>query len=198
LKCSHLFNVLDTRGAIGVTERANYFRRMRNVARDISVLYVAQRQQLDYPLLHHALWQGHTADDGTPTGEPFPFTSARPLASAAGSRDREQRERARVSAEPQPFVLEIGSEELPAADLTAAIAQLRTAVPALLTELRLDYDTVEVQGTPRRLTVFVPRLASHQADRETVVKGPPANRAFDAMVVLPRQRSVLRAVGVCR
>src|SRR5215813_9498699 len=33
LKCSHLFNVLDTRGAIGVTERANYFRRMRNVAR---------------------------------------------------------------------------------------------------------------------------------------------------------------------
>ncbi len=29
LKCSHLFNVLDTRGAIGVTERANYFQRMR-------------------------------------------------------------------------------------------------------------------------------------------------------------------------
>src|SRR5437762_9710576 len=28
LQCSHLFNVLDTRGAIGVTERANYFRRM--------------------------------------------------------------------------------------------------------------------------------------------------------------------------
>ena len=27
LKCSHLFNVLDTRGAIGVTERANFFRR---------------------------------------------------------------------------------------------------------------------------------------------------------------------------
>src|SRR5207244_8761631 len=114
------------------------------------------RQQYDYTLLHRGLWQGRTADDGIP----------------AGSTDRA--ERARVSAEPQPFVLEIGSEELPAADLTAAIAQLRTAVPALLTELRLDHDTVEVQGTPRRLTVFVPRLASRQADRETVVKGPPA------------------------
>src|SRR5262249_11831047 len=113
LKCSHLFNVLDTRGAIGVTERANYFRRMRNVARDISVLYMAQRQQLDYPLLHHKLWQGRTADNGAPASEPV-----------------------MVSAEPHPFVLEIGSEELPAADLTAAIAQLRTAVPALLTELR--------------------------------------------------------------
>src|SRR5712691_3707311 len=192
LKCSHLFNVLDTRGAIGVTERANYFRRMRNVARDISALYVAQRQQLDYPLLAFVVPPSGGAttpaplkgelrtDGGVLAGEPVPFTSARPLARSAGSRDREQRERARVSAEPQPFVLEIGSEELPAADLTAAIAQLRTAVPALLTELRLDYDTVEVQGTPRRLTVFVPRLASRQADLETVLKGPPANRAFDA------------------
>ena len=33
LKCSHLFNVLDTRGAIGVTERASYFRRMRDMTR---------------------------------------------------------------------------------------------------------------------------------------------------------------------
>src|SRR5262245_48133892 len=157
LKCSHLFNVLDTRGAIGVTERANYFRRMRNVARDISVMYVAQRQQRDYPLLHHKLWQRHTADGDAPVSEPM-----------------------RVSTEPQPFVLEIGSEELPAADLTAAIVQLRTAVPALLTELRLDYDSIEVQGTPRRLMVFVSLLASRQTDLETVVKGPPANRAFDA------------------
>ena len=33
LKCSHLFNVLDARGAIGVTERARYFVRMRDLAR---------------------------------------------------------------------------------------------------------------------------------------------------------------------
>jgi glycyl-tRNA synthetase len=157
VKCSHLFNVLDTRGAIGVTERANYFRRMRNVARDMSVLYLAQRQQLDYPLLHHGSWPGQTADAGAAVAAPAP-----------------------VSTGPHPFVLEIGSEELPAADLTAALAHLRTAVPAWLAELRLDYDTVEVQGTPRRLTVLVPHLASHQADRDTVVKGPPANRAFDA------------------
>ena len=33
LKCSHTFNLLDSRGAIGVTERANYFRRMRDLSR---------------------------------------------------------------------------------------------------------------------------------------------------------------------
>src|SRR5215510_9542110 len=129
---------------------------MRNLARDVSALYVAQRQEQDYPLLHRGPQQGHTADVSTQTDDSVPASDG-----------------------PHPFILEIGSEELPAADLTSALAQLRAAVPALLTELRLDYDTVEVYGTPRRLVIFVPRLASRQADLETVVKGPPANRAFD-------------------
>jgi glycyl-tRNA synthetase len=174
LKCSHLFNVLDTRGAIGVTERANYFRRMRNVARDVSALYVAQRQEQDYPLLHRGRGQESTTDAQAQTGESV-------LASTG----------------PYPFVLEIGSEELPAADLTAALTQLRTAVPALLTELRLDYDTVEVHGTPRRLVVYVPQLASRQTDLETVVKGPPANRAFDETgKPTPAARGFARSRGV--
>jgi len=50
LKCSHLFNVLDTRGAVGVTERANYFRRMRNMSRAISKEYAKQREEMDHPL----------------------------------------------------------------------------------------------------------------------------------------------------
>ena len=33
LKCSHTFNVLDTRGAVGVTERQALFGRMRDLAR---------------------------------------------------------------------------------------------------------------------------------------------------------------------
>ena len=54
LKCSHLFNVLDTRGAIGVTERANYFRRMREMTRTIAKEYVAGREALGYPLMKMA------------------------------------------------------------------------------------------------------------------------------------------------
>jgi glycyl-tRNA synthetase len=157
LKCSHLFNVLDTRGAIGVTERANYFRRMRAVARDVSLLYLQQRQEQDYPLLRHAR---------VSTPLPAPQEHSDPLPSLHDG--------------PQPLVLEIGSEELPAADLTAAVQQLRIAVPDLLDELRLGYETVAVHGTPRRLVVLVSQLANRQSDLETVVKGPPAERAFDA------------------
>jgi glycyl-tRNA synthetase len=36
LKCSHTFNILDTRGAVGVTERAAYFRRMRGLSRQVA------------------------------------------------------------------------------------------------------------------------------------------------------------------
>ncbi|MDW8277427.1 MAG: glycine--tRNA ligase subunit beta [Anaerolineales bacterium] len=80
---------------------------------------------------------------------------------------------------PSSFLLEIGTEELPAGDVDAALAQLRERVPAWLQELRLEHGTVSVHATPRRLTVFVENLAPAQADREELVKGPPAEKAFD-------------------
>lgn len=43
LKCSHTFNLLDTRGAVGVTERAGFFRRMRDMSRSVAQAYVEQR-----------------------------------------------------------------------------------------------------------------------------------------------------------
>ena len=51
LKCSHTFNVLDSRGAVGVTERARYFARMRELARRVSEAYVKQREEMGFPLL---------------------------------------------------------------------------------------------------------------------------------------------------
>ena len=156
LKCSHLFNVLDTRGAIGVTERANYFQRMRNIARQISEAYAEQRQRLEYPFMDVPGWQKSQVIEAAAQLGPTPYET------------------------PQTFVLEIGSEELPAGDLTSAIRQLRTAVPEFLDALRLAYDEVVVDGTPRRLAVIVAGLQPRQTDLETVVKGPPADRAFDA------------------
>ncbi|MCA9989083.1 MAG: glycine--tRNA ligase subunit alpha, partial [Anaerolineales bacterium] len=154
LKCSHLFNVLDTRGAIGVTERAEYFRRMRNMARDISQLYVKQREEMDHPFLK--VWPlPEPAPPPAPENRPHPTTA-------------------------RDFVLEIGTEELPVTDLSDALEQLRKAVPAMLAELRLSFASVNVQGTPRRLAVMVKGLAPRQPDLESVVKGPPAERAFDA------------------
>ena len=69
---------------------------------------------------------------------------------------------------------------MPGHDLVDALGQLKVAVPKLLADLRLAYDEVYVSGTPRRLVVLVKGLAPMQADEETLVKGPPADRAFDA------------------
>ena len=51
LKCSHLFNLLDARGAISVTERTGYIARVRNLARLVAGEYLNQRKNLGYPLL---------------------------------------------------------------------------------------------------------------------------------------------------
>ncbi|MFK7986619.1 MAG: glycine--tRNA ligase subunit alpha [Sandaracinaceae bacterium] len=51
VKCSHLFNVLDARGAISVTERQRYIGRVRAIARGVSEAYLAQREALGFPLL---------------------------------------------------------------------------------------------------------------------------------------------------
>src|SRR5690606_40318806 len=82
--------------------------------------------------------------------------------------------------EPAPFLLEIGTEELPAADLDAAIAQLEQSVPALLDEARLAYESIRVTGTPRRLVVLVDGLAPSQRAEEIVRRGPPVKAAYDA------------------
>ena len=60
------------------------------------------------------------------------------------------------------------------------MAQLSERVPGWLNDLRLEHGDVQVMGTPRRLVVSVKDLAPRQEDRELVVKGPPAERAFDA------------------
>ncbi|HEX2184747.1 MAG TPA: glycine--tRNA ligase subunit beta, partial [Chloroflexota bacterium] len=87
---------------------------------------------------------------------------------------------ARLAAAELDFVLEIGSEELPAADVDAGLAQLAERVPALLAERRLAHRGVRVDGTPRRLVVRVAGLQTVQADETRVTRGPSAAIAFDA------------------
>ncbi|MBM4082342.1 MAG: glycine--tRNA ligase subunit alpha, partial [Planctomycetes bacterium] len=51
LKCSHTFNVLDARGAIGVTQRTAYIARVRGLARGCAEAYLKHREELGWPLL---------------------------------------------------------------------------------------------------------------------------------------------------
>ncbi len=51
LKCSHTFNLLDARGAIGVTERTHFIGRVRALARRAAEAYLTQREAMGFPLL---------------------------------------------------------------------------------------------------------------------------------------------------
>ncbi|MEN6572557.1 MAG: glycine--tRNA ligase subunit beta [Anaerolineaceae bacterium] len=157
LKLSHTFNVLDTRGAVGVTERQALFGRMRDLSHRNAEAYLAQRQALEFPWLNEQQAVAVGSSESNPVLTP-----------------------ANLPEGPAEFLLEIGTEELPASDFEAAFDQLRERVPALLDELRLQHGKVTILGTPRRLVALVEDLAERQLERMTVVKGPPASRAFDA------------------
>jgi len=76
------------------------------------------------------------------------------------------------------FLLEVGTEELPASFLSDALVQWQERIPQSLEANSLKGESVQVYGTPRRLAVVIKGLPSQQPDREEEIKGPPAQAAF--------------------
>ncbi len=173
LRQSHTFNLLDARGAIGVTERAKFFAAMRNQARAVAELYVKQRAANEYPWLRNG-----DAEN----------TAVRASTSAT--------QIVAVSA-PQTLLLELGSEELPPADVVAGIAQIEEKLAALLAEAKLAYTGLRVTGTTRRLVARVEGLAPMQADEVVEKRGPTLDRAYDAFgAATPAAQGFARGQGI--
>ncbi|NCC25761.1 MAG: glycine--tRNA ligase subunit beta [Deltaproteobacteria bacterium] len=78
------------------------------------------------------------------------------------------------------FALEVGTEEMPARFLPTLEQALQSGFDQVLTREHLEHGPVETHSTPRRLLVFVERLAETQTNQEIVVTGPPAAIAFQA------------------
>ena len=76
------------------------------------------------------------------------------------------------------FLLELGTEELPASFVCDSTQQWQRLIPATLAEQFLTNDSINVYATPRRLAVLVTGLPLQQLDREEEIKGPPASSAF--------------------
>jgi glycyl-tRNA synthetase alpha chain len=72
LKASHVFNLLDARKAISVTERQRYILRVRTLARAVAGAYFASREAQGFPLLRQGtVTLAGSADKGTvPSGTP--------------------------------------------------------------------------------------------------------------------------------
>ncbi len=76
------------------------------------------------------------------------------------------------------FLLEIGTEELPADFARLALPQLEAQVASDLREARLAPGSVHATSTPRRLALTVEGLDARQGDLAEERKGPPAQQAF--------------------
>ena len=76
------------------------------------------------------------------------------------------------------FLLEVGTEDLPASFVADALKQWGRKIPKSFADLQLNPTSLEYYGTPRRLAVLVRGLPLQQADQTEEVKGPSVQAAF--------------------
>ncbi len=151
LKCSHAFNILDSRGAVSTTERATAFTQMRGMSREVAALWRDRREELGYPL-----------------GVASPAAPAVPVEVTAAVTG------------PATLLFEIGAEELPAAEVTRTTEAVRAGLLDRLAATRLTHGEVRVAGTPRRIVAIVEDVAPREPDVEQEVRGPRVSAAYDA------------------
>lgn len=174
LKASHTFNILDARGAIGVTERARYFQRMRALSRDVARLWLARREELEFPLLTNTSEQKVKQLDEEKDGFNIPVSDS---------------ERAH-------FVFEIGVEELPADDVGEVVIQVEDLLESLLKSARLSCSKIIVDATPRRIVASVHELQTRQSDATKRIRGPPLAIAIKDGVLTKAATGFMRSQGL--
>ncbi len=171
MKASHAFNLLEARGVISVTERTGYIGRIRDLSRLIASEYLSMREKLDFPLL----------DKLSEEEKKVPQLKALPK-----TFDPHRRE---------SFLLEIGSEELPATFVPIGMQNLENAFRTLFKTHDLSFETIQVFGTPRRLGVLVRGLVEGTSDKTTERKGPNITAAFADGSPTKQGAGFLKAVG---
>ncbi len=78
------------------------------------------------------------------------------------------------------FLLEIGTEEIPARFIPPVLEEMAATFKRLLEQERLVVGEVLTWGTPRRLALLARQVAAAQAEVNEEVIGPPKAVAFDA------------------
>lgn len=154
MKASHAFNMLDARGAISVSERASYIAKIRELARLIAEVYIASREEQNFPLLNKFK---AVAEEAKPTIQSLPA----------------------FNAQEDDFLLEIGLEELPAIFVPIGVQGLEKAIKNFLESQKIPFKGISSYGTPRRLSVIVEGLALAKPAQEAEKRGPAVSAAFD-------------------
>ncbi|MEC7839293.1 MAG: glycine--tRNA ligase [Chlamydiota bacterium] len=163
MKASHAFNMLDARGVISVTERTGYISRIRDLSCKIAESYTKSRELLGFPLTgkfqcpkakeHHLVPVDHEIHQELLSATPNMF---------------------------EDYVLEIGSEELPASFVTIGCSNLEKLIRELLEKEEIPFETIVMYGTPRRITAYVKQLAMAKPSKTEERRGPAVSAAFDS------------------
>ncbi|MGA1847415.1 glycine--tRNA ligase subunit beta [Deferribacter abyssi] len=77
------------------------------------------------------------------------------------------------------YILEIGTEEIPASFINPAADYLKNKTAEELGKNRIKFDSIISGGTPRRLYLFINGIEDKQMDLQEQIVGPPANIAYD-------------------
>src|SRR5215470_11181239 len=94
------------------------------------------------------------------------------------------------------FLLEIGTEEIPARMIAAAQVELQRRVSDLLTRERLAPAAVSTLETPRRLSVLAMQIPAVQPDITEQLNGPAVNIAFKDGQPTPAAHAFAKKAGV--
>lgn len=179
MKASHAFNLLDARGAISVTERTGYIARIRDLARQIAESYIASREKQEFPLLKQ-----------------FQKEKITQLLQYENPLIPEKLLNVH-SDEKADFLLEIGSEELPASFVKIGSQNLEKGILDLLKKEEIEFERISVFSTPRRLGIMIHQLAMGKPPQNIEKKGPPVEQAYlpDGQIK-PAGEGFFRTLGI--
>jgi glycyl-tRNA synthetase len=179
MKASHAFNLLDARGAISVTERTGYIARIRDLARQIAETYIASREKQGFPLVERM----KSAQRELVSSSEKPLLAEQLLNVHPDNK--------------QDFLLEIGSEELPASFVTIGSQNLERQIRTLLEKEELEFERISVYSTPRRLAIMIHQLAMGKPAQNIEKKGPPIEQVYTPEGQLkPAGEGFFRSLGI--
>ncbi len=76
-------------------------------------------------------------------------------------------------------LIEIGTEELPVGTLDVFYAQAPANLRSILTRYRLEFKSLRIEATSRRLAFFIEELNPKQREDKTTLLGPAHEKAYD-------------------
>ncbi|MBW2438011.1 MAG: glycine--tRNA ligase subunit beta [Desulfobacterales bacterium] len=79
----------------------------------------------------------------------------------------------------ETFLLEIGTEEIPAGYIKPALDALAATLQQKMSEARIEHGSAKTYGTPRRLAVRIEKVAAKQTPLKTELTGPPVKVGLD-------------------